>query len=116
MDRKEKVPDKSIGPLVDHPEYVTPTRILSRPDEKTARVAKITSRSDKDNVKDENIQDESYKSILGDSEKVSLPTISTAIAAIEVGEGDDQVKNVIDDPVNVPIWATLESSYLLIWR
>ena len=43
VDRKEEVPDEPIGPLVDHPEYVTPTRILSRPVEKAAKVAEITS-------------------------------------------------------------------------
>lgn len=111
MDSKEEVPDELIGPLVDHPEYVTPTRILSRPVEKAAKVAEITSRSDENKVKDDESQIKSDRSSLGDDEEVMLPTIPTTIAAIKVAQGDDHVKSEIDDQAAIPISAITESPF-----
>ena len=48
-DRKEEFPEEETGPLVDHPSYPTPKKILTRPtknvEEKSMETVKIASRS-----------------------------------------------------------------------
>ena len=76
VDRREELPEVDTGPLVDHPQYPTPTKILGRPrkdtEEKVTATAKII------------YQSEEESSIDADLSKAQV-AIATAK---EIGEGD----------------------------
>ena len=88
-DRKEEPPEEYTGPLVDHPQYPTPTKILFNPrkkiEGKTENIKKIASRSEEERYSKGKGQDEVLNKSLGGMEELQDPPVAINVVKKEGG-------------------------------
>ena len=106
VDREEELPEPYVGPLVDHPEYPTPTKILTRmkggSETKIKVSTVIASPSDEDESKNHEDQRDSVEKDEGPvNQQVSKDLHDEVLS--EDAQCDDKNPEDVDRGVNTPV-------------